>query len=121
MEITALDIYLISVVGDVGCVLVSLGIVGLVVGATFASVSFVMSEAGDAMGQASLKYTKALLLASSALLVIGTLIPSTRTIAAMYVIPPIVNNEKVQQLPNELLDLAGEWVKSTKEELSNDE
>ena len=38
------------------------------------------------------------------------LTPSTKTLAAMYVLPAIVNSEAVQQIPSELTTLAREWL-----------
>lgn len=40
--------------------------------------------------------------------------PSTKTAAAMLVLPPIVNSEAVQTLPKELTDLAREWIRELK-------
>lgn len=45
-----------------------------------------------------------------------TLIPSTKQIAAILTIPPIVNNEKVQDLPGSLLDLGIEWLEELRPE-----
>jgi hypothetical protein len=42
--------------------------------------------------------------------VIGNLIPSTKQMAAILIIPKIVNNQKVQEIPNKLLTLAEEWM-----------
>ena len=38
------------------------------------------------------------------------LTPSTKTLAAMIVLPAIVNSEAVQQIPGELTTLAREWL-----------
>ena len=38
------------------------------------------------------------------------LTPSTKTLAAMIVLPAIVNSEAVQQIPSELTTLAREWL-----------
>lgn len=43
-------------------------------------------------------------------LLLACFIPSTKTIAAMYVLPKIVNNEQIQQIPSKLLDLSNEWL-----------
>jgi len=34
----------------------------------------------------------------------------------MYVVPKIVNNEKVQELPSQFIDLAADWMKELKPE-----
>lgn len=41
-------------------------------------------------------------------------IPSTKQMAAIIVVPKIVNNEKVQQLPEELLNFGMEWLEELK-------
>lgn len=42
--------------------------------------------------------------------VLKTLIPTTREMAAIIMVPAIVNNEKVQTVGNKLYDLAAEWL-----------
>ena len=41
-------------------------------------------------------------------------VPTTKTVAAMYVIPAVANNEKVQTVGNRLYDLAIEWMDELK-------
>ena len=55
----------------------------------------------------------AIILISIALmtLTIRVFIPNGKTIAAMYVLPPIVNNESVQALPSEVLDFVRGYIK----------
>ena len=43
--------------------------------------------------------------------------PTTKEMAAIIVVPKIINNEQVKELPDNVLDLANEWIKSKKEEL----
>ena len=43
-------------------------------------------------------------------------VPTTNHAAAMYVLPAIVNNEKVQELPDKFLNLAGEWIEELRPE-----
>lgn len=43
-------------------------------------------------------------------LLLVAFIPSGKTLAAMYVIPPIVNSSAVQELPSELVEVAREWL-----------
>ena len=55
------------------------------------------------------------------LLFIGVFLPSSKTIAAMYLIPKIANNESVQQIPSKALEVMNKsldaWIKDlTKEE-----
>jgi len=41
-------------------------------------------------------------------------VPSTKEMCAIKVIPVIVNNENVQELPNEIVGLAREWIEELK-------
>lgn len=43
-------------------------------------------------------------------LLVNALIPTTKEMAAMIVIPGVLNNEKVQTVGNKLYDLAVEWM-----------
>ena len=58
------------------------------------------------------------LFASTALLlfmmVVTTLIPNTKQMAAIIVVPKIINSEKVQTVGNKLYDLAVEWMDELK-------
>lgn len=41
-------------------------------------------------------------------------VPNTKQAAAIYVLPRVVNNEQLQQLPNKLLELSNEWLDELK-------
>lgn len=41
----------------------------------------------------------------------SSLIPTTKEMAAIYVVPKILNNEKVQNVGSEFVDLANVWLK----------
>lgn len=43
--------------------------------------------------------------------------PSSKTVAAMVVIPPVLNNEQVQELPNNVLEFINEYLKDAKKSL----
>lgn len=47
-----------------------------------------------------------------ALCIVGKNLSPTKEIAtAMFVVPPVVNNEKVQELPQNVLDFVNGWLK----------
>ena len=46
--------------------------------------------------------------------------PSSKTVAAMIVIPPIVNNEQVQELPNNVLEFINDYLKDVKKSLKGE-
>jgi len=49
------------------------------------------------------------------ILIVGAcLVPTTKEMCAIKVIPVIVNNEQVQELPDKVLELANEWIDELK-------
>jgi hypothetical protein len=44
----------------------------------------------------------------------GTFLPTTKEMAVLIVLPKIINNEKVQEIPNKVLDLGLEWLEELK-------
>ncbi len=48
-------------------------------------------------------------------------VPSTKQMAAIIVVPKIVNSEQVQEMPENLIELANEWVKDKTESLKGTE
>ena len=42
------------------------------------------------------------------------LIPSTKQACVLLVVPPIINNEQVQKMPQQILDLGTEWLEELK-------
>ena len=46
--------------------------------------------------------------------VISCLVPSTKEMAAIILIPKIANNEKVAAMPSKIVDLANEWLDTLK-------
>ena len=52
-----------------------------------------------------------IILAVVSFAIVGELfVPTSKTVASMYVIPAIVNNEKIQDAGNQLYDLAVSWM-----------
>lgn len=47
----------------------------------------------------------------SVLLLVQAFIPSTKQMAAVLILPQVVNNEKVQQLPEDILNLVQSFIK----------
>lgn len=47
-------------------------------------------------------------------IICGVFIPSTKEMCAILIVPAIANNEKAQNLGNEIYDLAVEWLKEIK-------
>lgn len=47
-------------------------------------------------------------------------IPTTKQAAAIIVVPKIINNESVKKLPDNLVELANEWVKTQTKNLKEE-
>ena len=119
MTITAFDVYLVSIVDRIqaGLFVVS---AALVVAVLWDAIIFAMAseypieEEKQARALRNIKKYGAWLFAFVFLQVI---IPNSKTIAAMYVIPAIVNNQHIQNSAGNALEaleeLTKEWLKGT--------
>ena len=54
------------------------------------------------------------------ILFLGLLTPTTKEMAAIIVIPKIVNNPEVQKLPTNLLNLSNEWIEEKVKKLAQE-
>lgn len=112
MTISPLAIYLISTLGGLSDI--SPGIVGLTcipfVVTIWASFTVPDIDYDEKLMPKVVKARKI----SGYLLILSCLIaifcPSTKTMIAMYTIPPIVNNQEVQKLPQNLLKFANDYL-----------
>lgn len=68
------------------------------------------------MGKGDLAFTimKKLLVVVAVNILLLTFIPSTKSMAAILIVPKIANNEKVQTIGNKVYDLAVEWMNELK-------
>ena len=73
------------------------------------------SEGYDDLAKITAKWIKCCVPITLVALLISTFMPSTRTLAAMYVIPAIANNEDVQHEAKELYDIAKKGLKELSE------
>lgn len=116
-------IYLISICDDVNVVAGTLMVLSLV---TFIGCSLIWIRAVDDFSEDQKKFLKKIhFLAARALaisVIIGVFIPDTKQMAAIYVIPKVAENEKVQEIGDGLMGLADEWIKelSPKKEEASD-
>lgn len=105
MEISPLLIYLIDVINSL-CLMANCALIVSLVHTGFFAIS------GDK--------PKALKISIVVLAVSGLLtlfVPSKKVMIQMLVIPPIVNNEAVQELPQNILDFVNDYLKEAKESL----
>ena len=126
--VTPFETYLIlqldDISGGLGIMLFILGVVIVGISAVYLVVSsdFFSDERKVAdrirISKTALKY---LSLCFFSIFLIKIFLPSTKTMAAVYLLPPIVNNQEVQKLPEEILDLLRglirEWTPSQGQEI----
>lgn len=102
-------IYLISIADKVGGVSAFIAIASIM---ALIVETLVFLDLGKSLQALKMPFIIAII---SGLIAIFT--PSSKTIAAMIVIPPIVNNEQVQELPNNVLEFINEYLKDAKKSL----
>ena len=116
MTISAFDIYLVSLADKI---VDPAGYIAIVIFVIFLFVASITLGVCDT--QEEIKKAKSVLkLLCITMVVCGSLavfIPSSKTIAAMYVLPAIVNNEHIQNSTGNALEalenLTKEWLKDT--------
>ena len=122
MTITPWTIYFITVLGDIRTAARFLTIVGAAVIALQVLYACLCFDVGlnDCTVIEKLKEMKGFFKkVVAAIAVCGALtifVPSSTTLAAMYVLPAVVNSEFVQELPKDLVELARTYVRNLIEE-----
>ena len=114
MEITPFMIYLIGIVDNVHImgVLVA-AISGLV--AIFTTVGWLcVAEDEPKVSMSCFKVARISWIVIPVSIVLATMTPSSKTAAAMFVIPAIANNENVKKVASGIYDLAVEWMEELK-------
>lgn len=112
MEVTAFNIYLFGVLLELRHLFGTVMIFAIVGGI----VAFFMTPVICDMDDAKLAKTiKKIFLTALIVLLIGvigkSLSPSKEIATAMFIVPPVVNNQKVQELPENVLDFVNSWLK----------
>ena len=117
MNISAFDVYLISILDNVSSISLAAAITSTIL---FIAVFFLILDDAKYNNDMICIFkglAKKFLIAAVASSLICTFIPGTKTAAAMYVVPAIANSELVSKdIPEagkELINLATEWMKST--------
>ena len=72
------------------------------------------------IAQVTSRCSKILLSIGFSLILLLAFVPSTKEMAAIIIVPKIVNNEKIQELPENLLELSNEWIKAKTKELKEE-
>ena len=110
MGITPFEIYLIMQLNSLCGLLLVLCVVtgGVSAGSFIEFLSVFTTEEKRTLLKKVLKISVPLSIMS---LLLFVFIPSSKTVAAMYIVPKIVNNENAQKLPDEMLQLFRESIK----------
>lgn len=118
--ITPMQMYWLLKLDDIGTMF------SIIVGASIVVVfisAFLYCFSKDAEDEAMVKVSVHMLILSlicSIVFVISnTLLPTTKQMAAIYVVPAIVNNEKIQQIGGKTLDISNQLLDLTKEYLKD--
>lgn len=114
MNITPMQMYLFTRLDSVCFVITGIFVISLI--ATACSIAYVWGFPDETPGWRKerlgpFKLCSKILFAST---VIGVAVPTQKEVAAIYVIPKIANNEKMQAIPSKILDLATEWLDALK-------
>lgn len=112
MEINALNIYLFDILYELrsyvdGC------IGGTIFVLTILSFGIFIGVVNDLIEfkQYTICWFKRLIVVLICLVLLRGVAPSKEIVAAMLIVPPVVNNEKVQELPENVLDFVNSWLK----------
>ena len=92
-----------------GITLIAVSIIMLIIGLLF-MIEFVDPEPSEIRRYLKALVCKWMLPPFIFGLSIAIFVPSTKEMAAIIMIPSIVNNEKIQQTGNKLYELASEWM-----------
>lgn len=119
MEINALNIYLFGILYELrsyvdGCIGGTIFVLTILSFGTFIGVVNDLIE----FKQYTICWFKRLIVVLICLVLLRGVAPSKEIVTAMLIVPPVVNNEKVQELPENVLDFVNSWLKknTTKEE-----
>lgn len=118
--ITPMQMYWLLKLDDIGTMFSI--IVGTSIAAVFISAIFYCASKGaedEVTAKISVHALILSLICSIVFLIINTLLPTTKQMAAIYVVPALVNNEKIQQISGKTLDISNQLLDLTKEYLED--
>ena len=112
MEINALNIYLFGVLYEArsyidGCIGGTIFVLAILSFSTFVGLINNLTE----FKQYTIRWFKRLVVVLICLVLLRGVAPSKEIVAAMLIVPPVVNNEKIQELPENVLDFVNSWLK----------
>ena len=108
--ITTSQMYWLTRLDNIVAVLCLFGIACVIIACAIGFATFVEHDIDGTYNAGWMRTCRRLLCAAALMWIVGTFIPTTKEMAAIIVIPKIVNNEKVQDAGNKLYNLAVEWL-----------
>ena len=115
MEISPLIIYVIGLVDKLRFVFLVLTIFGAI-GSFMFFFFFISDDECDSDKKMFKSWCKRVLAVTIFTLVCSVAIPSSKTLIAMYVIPPIAKSEVVNEIPDVLMDFVKSYVGDLKKD-----
>ena len=116
--ITPTQMYWLLKLDDIGTmfsIIVGTSIVAVFISAIFYCAS--KSVEDEVVAKISVHALILSLICSVVFLILNTFLPTTKQMAAIYVVPAIVNNERVQNIGNKTLDISEDLLKLTEQYL----
>ena len=112
--ITGTEIYWITRMSYFQGAAMVIGIFSVVASAFWVVVSLVEYYDRSDSGPSMLKTSIPAFIFSLVILFGSLCVPNTKEMCAIKVLPVIINNENVQELPNKVVNLANEWLEELK-------
>jgi len=100
-------LYVISICDDIDLVC-SVFLMSLIISIP---AMIVLRIGGDENFKLGEKILKKVVVWSIIMVGVGILVPNTKEMAAIYIIPKIANSKQVSQLPENLINLVNDWAK----------
>ena len=121
MEINAFNIYFFGVLYELqdyinGCIGGTIFVLAILSFSTFVGLVNNLTE----FNQYTIRWFKRLVVVLICLVLLRGVAPSKEIVAAMLIVPPVVNNEKIQELPENVLDFVNSWLKENTAKKGNE-
>jgi hypothetical protein len=120
MEITGWQIYWVTRLENIGLMLFILAVPVLLLSAIWLVATVVERNERcwtcNEKRNHKVKWPLMTFLTAIAVLFTVCFIPTTKEAAAIYILPKVANNEKVQAIPSKILTLADEWLEELRPE-----
>jgi hypothetical protein len=120
IEMSGWTIYWIGILDNLSFVFTAISVLSLIVLVIWAMIKCITSSTDDEVCNAFTKATSGITCCCKILLFVcvplAAITPSSKTAAAIYILPKIVNNETIKTESEEIYSLGKQWLKSQIEE-----